>query len=206
MKSLIDEITRIKKTKVKDIIDKRIKEFKRLNSSSDRRWFYELCFCLMTANWKAQEGIELQKELCKDGFCNWSEKSLAKHLKKRGHRFWPQRAERIVLARRYTDNIKQILKKQEDPRQWLVKNIKGLGYKESSHFLRNVGYTDYAILDRHIQDILKKEKLLEESKTLTPKRYLETERVLKKIAQKTKLNQAELDLYIWYLKTGKVLK
>ncbi len=206
MDSLIKKINITKKTRIRSVIDKRIKEFSSLNKKSSRHWFDELCFCLMTANWKAKEGIELQKELCKGGFCDWNENKLAFYLKEKGHRFWPQRAERIVLARRYKDNIKKILKKQEDPRSWLVKNIKGLGYKESSHFLRNVGYKDYAILDRHIQNILKKEKLLEDSGSMTPKRYLETEQVLKAIAEKTNLTQAELDLYIWYLKTGKVLK
>ena len=37
-------------------------------------------------------------------------------------------------------------------RDWLVKEkrIKGLGYKEASHYLRNIGYRGYAILDKHI--------------------------------------------------------
>ena len=159
----------------------------------------------MTATWKAAESIELQNEGCKDGFCSWNEKKLAKFLKQKGHRFWPQRAERIVLARKYK-NIKQILKKEKEPREWLVKNIKGLGYKESSHFLRNVGYDNYAILDRHILTLLSKEKIITPPKTLTKNKYLEIENKLEKIAKKAKLTQAELDLYLWYIKTGKVLK
>jgi N-glycosylase/DNA lyase len=41
---------------------------------------------------------------------------------------------------------------------------------------------------------------------MTKKRYLEIEAVLKKIAEKLDMSLAELDLYLWYLETGKVLK
>ena len=154
MQNLLKSVNQLKNSEIKELVDQRIKEFK-----NNKDWFSELCFCLMTANWKAAESIELQKQLCKNGFCEWNEKKLAKYLKEKGHRFWPQIAERIVLARKH-QNIKEILKKEENPRKWLVKNIKGLGYKEASHFLRNVGYNDYAILDRHIINLLTKEKII----------------------------------------------
>ena len=42
-------------------------------------------------------------------------------------------------------------------REWLVHNVKGIGYKEAGHFSRNIGFTqDLAILDRHILKNLKK--------------------------------------------------
>ena len=88
----------------------------------------------------------------------------------------------------------------------MVKNIKGIGYKLASHFLRNIGYIDFAILDFHIIDILVRYKVIERSKTLTPKRYLEIEKILRDIALKTDVNLAELDLYLWYNETGKILK
>jgi len=200
MTNLIKTIKNLKKTEIKNIIDSKLKEFK-----SNKDWFSELCFCLTTANWKAKEAIELQKKLCENNFCSFNEKDLAKFLKKEGHRFWPQIAERIVLAKKYK-NIKEILVKEKNPREFLVKNIKGLGYKESSHFLRNIGYFDYAILDRHILTLLSKEKIIEMPKSLTKKKYLEIEKTLEKLCEKLNLNQAELDLYLWYIKTGKILK
>jgi len=200
MKNLINFINKLKKSEIKNLIDQRINEFK-----TNKNWFSELCFCLMTANWKATESIELQKELCKEGFCEWNEEKLSSYLKEKGHRFWPQRAERIILARKY-QNIKEILKEEKQPRKWLVENIKGLGYKEASHFLRNVGYNNYAILDRHILDILTKEKIIKPVKTLTKNKYLKIEKILENIAIKLNITQAELDLYLWYMKTGKVLK
>ncbi|MHA2326793.1 MAG: 8-oxoguanine DNA glycosylase, partial [Promethearchaeota archaeon] len=91
-------------------------------------------------------------------------------------------------------------------RDWIVKNIKGIGYKEGSHFLRNIGYNNLAIIDFHIIDLLVKSHLIEKPKTLTKKKYLEIEELLKLIGKKLKLNLAELDLYLWYTETGKVLK
>jgi N-glycosylase/DNA lyase len=91
-------------------------------------------------------------------------------------------------------------------REWLVNNVKGLGMKESSHFLRNIGYKDLAIIDFHIVDLLEREKLIERPKTITPKKYLEIEQILAELGKKTNLNLAELDLYLWYLETGKILK
>ncbi|MFH1840243.1 MAG: N-glycosylase/DNA lyase [Nanoarchaeota archaeon] len=200
MQDLLRTIKELKDSEVGTLVKTRLREFK-----NNKDWFSELCFCLMTANWKAEESIKIQGELCKEGFCSWDEKKLAKFLKQKGHRFWPQRAERIVLVRQYKD-IKLILKKEKEPREWLVKNIKGLGYKESSHLLRNVGYENYAILDRHIINILSETKIIERPKTLTKNKYLAIEQKLQTIADKLKISQAELDLYLWCIKTGKVLK
>ena len=84
--------------------------------------------------------------------------------------------------------------------------MKGLGYKEASHFLRNIGFDNYAIIDFHIIDILYDNKLIQKPKTITKNKYLEIEDLLKKIAKKTNLTLAELDLYLWYIETGKILK
>ncbi|MDX1799069.1 MAG: N-glycosylase, partial [Candidatus Lokiarchaeia archaeon] len=91
-------------------------------------------------------------------------------------------------------------------REWIVKNVKGIGYKEASHFLRNIGYTEYAIVDFHIVDLLVKYNIIEKPKTMTKSKYLEIEKVLKSIGKELELNMAELDLYLWYLETGKILK
>jgi len=77
-----------------------------------------------------------------------------------------------------------------------VENIKGLGFKEASHFLRNIGYKNIAIIDFHIIDLLVKYKIIETPKTMTSKNYLEIEEILNKIAKKTSINLGELDLYL----------
>ena len=58
---IIKQINILKNSEIKSVIDKRINEFKELNKKSDKEWFSELCFCLMTANWKAKESISIQK-------------------------------------------------------------------------------------------------------------------------------------------------
>jgi N-glycosylase/DNA lyase len=205
MKQLIKKIEELRNSKDKYLIDKRLKEFLILNKKGNKEWFFELCYCLLTSNWKAKESIEIQKKLIPDGFLNWNENRLAQFLKKSGHRFWPQRADRIVLARRY-ENIKDILMNEKDKRAWLVKNIKGLGMKESSHFLRNVGIFDFAILDRHIINSLIDNRIISSHKTLTSKKYIEIEQKMAQICKKLNMSQGELDIYVWYIKTGKILK
>ena len=82
-----------------------------------------------------------------------------------------------------------------------------MGYKESSHFLRNVGYFNYAILDKHILRLMKENNFIDEiSKSLGKEEYLKYEKILEKISKKSGLSQGELNLYLWYTKTGKVLK
>ncbi len=63
-----------------------------------------------------------------------------------------------------------------------------------------------AIIDRHVYRFLTENRLFPEVKTMTPKRYLEAESVLEKVCGELGITQAELDLYIFYIKTKKVLK
>lgn len=206
MEFLINQVLGLKKKDISRAISKRMEEFESFKSNMDKI-FSELCFCLLTANFQAEKSIKIQKELEKE-FEFLSEDELARELKKRGHRFWPQRAKRIVKARKIRRELESLVFKKSDSelRKWLVKNVVGLGMKESSHFLRNIGYRAVAIIDFHIVDLLEREKLIKRPKTITPKKYLEIEEVLRKLGKKVKLNLAELDLYLWYLETGKVLK
>jgi N-glycosylase/DNA lyase len=207
-KDLLKKIEKIKKSYVFKIIKKRINEFKELNKKSNKEWFKELCFCILTANFTAEGGIRIQKEI-DDGFLTLDQKELEERLKKLGHRFYRKRSEFIVLARKYK-NIKDILnsfQNEFEMREFLVKNIKGIGYKEASHFLRNVGFDNVAIIDRHILKILYEFCYIENiPKHLNKKRYLEIEEILREIGQKTRLKLSELDLVLWYMKTGKILK
>ncbi len=208
MNSIIGYIEELKKSGVSKIIKKRIKEFESFKNKDSKEWFLELCFCILTANSSANLGITAQKEIGY-GFLFWSREKLEKKLKELGHRFYRKRAEYIVLARRYAENLKEIVenfKCERKAREWLVKNIKGIGYKEASHFLRNVGYKNVAIIDRHILNVLSENGIIKKPKTLTKRRYLEIEKKLEEIAERVNLSLAELDLYLWYMKTRKVLK
>jgi N-glycosylase/DNA lyase len=55
--------------------------------------------------------------------------------------------------------LRKRLRSFSDPfarRDWLAqeKQVKGLGYKEASHFLRNIGVKGHAILDKHVMRCL----------------------------------------------------
>ena len=205
---LIDNIKKLKRTKVKKLIDSRINEFESIGKKSSKEIFKELCFCILTANFNAERGIEIQKRVG-NGFLTLSEDELSQVLKELGHRYPNTRARYIVEARRFANTIKEILnsfRSEKEVREWLVKNIRGLGYKEASHFLRNIGFKDLAIIDFHIIDLLVKYDLIERPKSLNKRKYLDIENLLRDIAKKSGMDLARLDLYLWYLETGKVLK
>lgn len=200
------EIRKLKRSPISKTIRKRMEEFKKLGRKGDKDWFSELCFCILTANSKADTALAIQHKLGCTGFSITPRRELTEVIRESKHRFHNTKAGYIVEARKFR-RIKQILKKENDPRRWLVKNIKGLGWKESSHFLRNVGYTDYAILDRHILDLMLADGLIRKKpKTLNEKTYLSLEKKLDALAKKLRMPQAELDLYLWFMKTGRVLK
>lgn len=183
-------------------------QFKQFGEKPGSEFFKELSFCLLTANFNAKRSMEIQRVLG-NGFLTLTKKELAKKLKILGHRFPEARAKYIIEARKHLDSLKEnfaSFQDENDLREWIAKNIKGLGYKEASHFLRNIGYENFAIIDFHIIELLVTHKLIEKPKTLTKNKYLEIENLLKDIAEKSGLNLAELDLYLWYMETGKVLK
>lgn len=203
---LIKELSKDKK--LKTIIQSKITTFKKLQTKSSLILFQELCFCILTANFNAKRAIDIQEKI-KDGFNTFSEKQLAEKLKKFGHRFPNNRAKYIIDSRKFQKDLKKIIfsiNNSLERREWLVKNIKGLGYKEASHFLRNIGFLDVAIIDFHIVDVLVDYKIIVKPKTITKKEYLLIEDKLKKIAKETKLSLGELDLYLWYFETNTVLK
>ncbi|MBN1503091.1 N-glycosylase/DNA lyase [Candidatus Woesearchaeota archaeon] len=207
MNKLLNNIENIKKSRIEKRVNNRIKEFKEFKNKDNNSLFKELCFCLLTANYSAEGGIKVQCEIG-EGFITLTEKELSTKLKKCGYRFPNVRAKYIAAARNNKDNLKEILNEFSDNelREWFVKNIKGLGYKEASHFLRNIGFDDYAIIDFHIIDLLVKYNLIKRPKTISKIKYLEIEDLLRKIAEASNLTLAELDLYLWCMETGKVLK
>ncbi|NOX71886.1 MAG: N-glycosylase/DNA lyase, partial [Candidatus Micrarchaeota archaeon] len=192
MKALLKEIEALKRSAVRKTVEKRISEFKRKGKSGINEIFSELCFCLLTANFNAERAMRIQDEIG-DGFIISSENELAKRLRELGHRFPNARASYIADAAKRKGEILSAIKEMEpfELRDYLARSVKGLGYKEASHFLRNIGYDDFAIIDFHIIDVLVKYGLLlKRPKSLAKSRYLEIEQVLAELAKKTGLTQS----------------
>src|SRR3989338_195337 len=210
MNSLILLVENLKNSNIRNIIDSRMKEFEEMGKKSNSELFKELCFCLMTANFSATGGIKIQNAVG-EGFHTLSEEQLARQLAVLGHRFPNMRAKFIVEARTHKNKIKEILSSFQtdiERRKWFAENVKGLGMKESSHFLRNVGHKNVAIIDFHIIDLMARHGVIEKpkNKSLTSKRYLEIENILNELAEKINTSLGYLDLYLWYDETGKILK
>lgn len=212
------DIEAIKKnySHIKCEIRDRLRDFKNIGiTGSDRDIFIELIFCLLTPQssaklcWKAVENL-LKNDLLFTGKPQQISKVL--HIV----RFKNKKAEYICNARKLFTNkneicIKIALKISKNPeliREWLVKNIKGLGYKEASHFLRNIGFgDDIAILDRHILKNLRGFGVIKDiPKSLSKKQYLQIEKKMRKFAKKINISLSHLDLLFWYKETGEIFK
>ncbi|MBI2498823.1 N-glycosylase/DNA lyase [Candidatus Woesearchaeota archaeon] len=190
--------------KYKEEIKKRLKEFKEVKGKD---LFYELCFCILTPQSKAFNADYCIKELKKNNFLETSYDP--KEVLKKKIRFHNNKTEYLIKSKEKFNEFLKVKNKlnNEELREWLIKNIKGLGYKESSHFLRNIGYENLAILDRHILKNLNKHNVISEiPRSLTKKKYLEIEIKFKEFASKVKIPMDELDLLFWAQQTGKVFK
>ncbi len=164
---LEEKVQELKSSPVAETIAKRMREFRDCPDV-----FSELCFCILTANASASSGIKTQQEIG-GRFCDMPERELRDYLRGSGCRFYRNKASYIVEAR---EHRLPRFENELDAREWLVKNVKGIGYKEASHFLRNTGFEDVAILDRHILKVMSDHGLINSiPKSLTRKRYLELE-------------------------------
>lgn len=208
----MNSITKLRNSSVRSDVEERLKEFESFRNRSNDEWFSELCFCILTANSRAVTALNIQKELGCQGFASLDKDDLVDCIRRNKHRFHNNKAAYICAAREHLhikDKITSIIcsSGEKAGREWLADNIKGIGYKEASHFLRNVGYRNLAILDRHIINLmLEWDMLCERPKSLTKKNYLLIESKFEEKASELGMSIAELDLYMWYIKVGKVLK
>lgn len=193
---------------VRGTVLKRLRQFEEARASKEKV-FSELCFCILTANFSAGGGLRVQEEIG-EGFLKLSRSVLSRRLKSLGYRYPNTRAKYIVEARKRCEEVLKIINEDDDParvRRWLADNLLGIGFKEASHFLRNIGFKNLAIIDKHVLRVLYKYGYIESiPKTVSRARYLEIEKILSKIAGELNMTLAELDLYLWYMATGRILK
>jgi N-glycosylase/DNA lyase len=194
----------------------RLDEFQTVRrEGTDARLWEELVFCIFTAGASARMGlnsIEAVRPLLASG----THERLAEALTGR-HRYPRARSGYIVVTREHLRRdcqmrLRERLEGFTDPharRDWLARErgIKGLGYKEASHFLRNVGFRGYAILDKHIlRSLAELGRLDSPQPPATRARYLAAEERLQDFARDVGIDFDELDLVLWSMKTGEILK
>ncbi len=177
--------------------------------TDNQRLFEELTFCLLTANTSAAMSMKAVDNLREILFTG-SLDDIRNRLISCGYRFPNKRSEYIILARaKFSDNLKNLIvsKDKFEMREFLVENVKGLGYKEASHFLRNIGVKGLAILDKHIlKSMNEKGLIINVPKSLNRNKYLENEKILREYSFREKIDFDELDLIFWSSKAGNVMK
>ena len=184
-------------------------------AKDDYRLFEELAFCIFTANTSAEMGlkaVDAVRNVLIEGNAN----DMTRRLEGI-YRFNNVRPAHIIHTRNHLKNSlnfelkKKIssFKSKNELRDYfaLNKDIKGLGMKEASHFLRNIGFKGYAILDKHIINSLHEFGVLKTNdKPKNPKNYLEIEQKFIDFSKEVGIDMNELDLLLWSRKNGRILK
>jgi len=195
----------------------RLAEFEAvLREGDDRRLFEELVFCIFTAGASARMGLNsidrVRPHLLK------ADRRRLTRLLLGAHRYPNARSGYVIHTRNFLrrdcglrlgERLDSFGADMEARRDFFAKNpgVKGIGYKEASHYLRNIGYRGYAILDKHILRTLWEIGVIDSPNPPgTKKKYLAVEDRMRKFAEDIKINFDELDLLFWSNKTGVILK
>lgn len=199
--------------RVKGPISAQLEEFRKTGESADdEKIFEELAFCILTSAVGPKVGlrsIAAIRDILKDG----SAEEMAARLE--GIHKYPEKSyfithTRDYLKKEYGFKLRELVESFDDRKALrdffaLNKDIKGLGYTQASHFLRNIGYTDYAILDKNVARMLYEIGVTESDKPpSTGKKYIETEEKMKALADELGISLVELDMLLWSFKTGRI--
>lgn len=179
------------------------------------RLFEELCFCIFTANTSAEMGAKAV-DAVRNVLINGTVEDMTRRLEGI-YRFNNVRPAHIIHTRTYLKNTLNFqlknkiksFKNEEDLRNFfaLNKDVKGIGLKEASHFLRNIGFKGYVILDKHVINSLYELGVLKTNeKPKNNKEYLEIEQKFIDFSEDINIDMDEMDLLLWSRKNGRILK
>lgn len=206
---------------------------KRWSEMSEDELWEELCICILSSNVPYELALSAFQHLREEGLLRRekiaanqsSAREIALELSKRI--FWPKkkdgsyrkyrfpnlRAMNIVKAADvlYCRNGGLLLclkhsTSEREARDFLAQNIPGIGLKEASHFLRNIGYSSsLAIIDTHVIAFLTEIGTIADGKTntLTPSLYMKLEGILLDLCNSLGLNMAVFDMAIWQCMRGR---
>jgi len=192
------------------------------SDATEERLLFELILAVLGSQNRYEVALRFSEEIQKNGLLKSQTKSvdeltieiqdiLSKALKIDGkftkYRFPNAKAKYIAYDLLYlqscgglkslfaqTDNIANV-------RAFFVKEIKGMGPKQSSHFLRNVGYSnEFAVLDVHILRYMHIQGIIEETYTKaigTLKQYEKLEALLIDFLKYMKYPIGFVDQAIW---------
>lgn len=194
---------------------KAIKGYKKAWTGTEKEVFAEIAFCILTPQSKAKNAWAAITKLVDNGLLyEGKADDIVEYLNV--VRFKNNKSKYLIgLRELMTINgelqPKKILSSLGDTfekREWILKNVKGMGLKEANHVLRNLGFGEnIAILDRHILRNLAELNVIDEvPKSLTPKKYYEIEESMREYSKFSEIPMDELDLVLWYKEAGEVFK
>lgn len=178
----------------------------------EHRYFYELCYCLMTPQSSALQCDKVCRELEHRNFFAqpFDPTSLLRSFDGGYVRFHNVKARRLLRARdEHPQVLATVLSEASDRevRNTLAREVHGIGMKEASHFLRNIGRTQVTIIDRHIlRNMVRLGAIDNDTPPSSPRRYLALEQLFDGIAEELAMPVDELDLLLWRRETGFILK
>jgi len=194
--------------KRKKAIRARLEEFATVHP---RAYFYELVYCLLTPQSSAvnaAKAVHLLRD--HDFYYSGIDPEPLLYQNDFYIRFHRTKAKHLLAVKEQFPSIRRELSNGSSSvelREWLVKNVRGIGWKEASHFLRNIGHRNLAILDRHIlKNLVRLGVLRQLPPTLTAKRYKAIENKFQRYSRDVRIPMDELDLLFWSLETGEILK
>ena len=212
----IDEL-KVIYDEIKPEIQNRLQDFRNVwNNGGDKEIFIEIAFCVLTPQSKAVNAWSAINKLIDTKLLfEGKAEEIAEYLNV--VRFKNTKAENLVRLREIMMNdkgefiTKQLFSSMKDSferREWIVANVRGMGWKEASHFLRNVGFgEELAILDRHILRNMERLGVIESiPKTIIGKNYLEMEAKLRTYVKRIDIPMDEMDLLLWYKEAGEIFK
>ncbi|MBW1676835.1 MAG: N-glycosylase/DNA lyase [Deltaproteobacteria bacterium] len=211
----IQELTSIY-THKREEIRIRLGEFKRIwRTGTEKEIFAELVFCILTPMARGEMCCVAVENMVRSGVLFTGDSSqITRELI--GARFIHKKSAYIIEAReRFLHNnpvsLRSTISSTSDghkAREWLARSVKGIGYKEASHFLRNIGFEqNLAILDRHILKNLKSFGVIKEIPgSLTKSQYLDMEKKMLEFSKAIHISMSYLDFVLWYKETGVILK
>jgi N-glycosylase/DNA lyase len=188
---------------------------------TERRLWWEISSCVLSSQVPYPIAAAAADELSRSGkllsarsdkltLATELEHSLLKPLTLNGrmqrYRFPTARSRQLAELRCLISSefgtLKKLVKQEEATvlREWLVRNAPGLGPKQSSMFLRNIGLSyDFAILDRHVLTYMVSRDLCTGSATFVSRLtdYYRHEQTLRDHASVLGFSVGLLDWAIW---------
>lgn len=198
--------------RIRPFVLQRLEEFRMTWEKGDEAVFEELVFCILTAGASALMGLK-GVEALRPVLWTATVDEVAQRI--HFHLYPFARAQYIVTAREIFQsemggqlkNWVENWRGHNTRRDACVQKFKGIGYKEASHFLRNIGFRGYAILDKHILRSLNAFGVIDSDRPpSTRNRYLAIEQRYIAFAENVGIDPDELDLTLWASRTSMIVK